>query len=348
MIGRPLFAPRRARRAPRATRREGRSFFASRVCLMACLVVALPAIATQKVIGDEPPDANAAVMPLLRQYATGDLPDRMVALMAMRELGPVAWPAVPVLVEALEDPVMGIRKAAAGALGGIGPAAASAVPALTAALSDPHRFVRSWAAMALDEIGPMARSATGALLRMLEGDRENRRGRAWCASALAKVEADPDLAVPALLRALREDPSEEVRSVAVLSLEHYGREAGCRFAIRGLVDALDDPHWKVRGNAACALPEMGAEASRIASDLARALHDEAPYVRGCAVRALAEVDPGSAATIRAIEGLLDDPDEDVRREAARALGRKDPGATFSGDGSDSLVRPSRAPGRHRG
>jgi HEAT repeat protein len=243
--------------------------------------------ATQEVIGDEPPNANAAVFPLLEDLTSGDVTARIGAVMALRELGSVAWPAVPALVEALSDPVVGVRKGAAGALGGIGPAAESAIPELMLALSDPHRFVRSWAAMALYEIGPAARPATADLVHMMENDVENLRGRSWCASALAKLKADPDLAVPALARALSDDPSEEVRSVAVLSLEAYGMEAARRGATRSLMDALLDSHWKVRGNAACALPEMGPDAEMAISNLEVALRDETEYVRDCAARALA-------------------------------------------------------------
>lgn len=248
--------------------------------------------ATQEVIGDEPPNANAAVMPLLAGLDGEDVSARLAAVMAMRELGPVAWPAVPALIEALSDPIVGIRKGAAGALGGIGPAAVPAVPELARALADPHRFVRSWAAMALYEIGPGAEPAAADLVHMLETDAENLRGRAWCASALPEVRAHPDLAVPALARALSEDASEEVRSIAVLSLEKYGLEAARRGATRFLMDALLDPNWKVRGNAACALPEMGAEAEMAVSRLEGARRDDTPYVRDCAARALAELGVG--------------------------------------------------------
>ncbi len=246
--------------------------------------------ATQEVIGEEPPHANAAVMPLLEDLRGDDVAARIAAVMALRELGPVAWPALPALIEALSDPIMGVRKGAAGALGGIGPAAEEAVPELARALADPHRFVRSWAAMALFEIGPAARPAAADLVQMLETDAENLRGRAWCASALPKLNADPDLAVPALARALSSDESEEVRSVAVLSLEAYGLAAAKRGATRFLIDALLDPHWKVRGNAACALPEMGAEAEIAVSRLEAALRDDTEYVRDCAARALAELE----------------------------------------------------------
>jgi HEAT repeat protein len=293
------------------------------VVALLSLVIALagPIHAIQEVIGDEPPHANAAVFPLLEDLKSEDANVRTGAAMAMRELGPVAWPAVPVLIEALSDPFVGVRKGAAGALGGIGPAAEDAVPALTQALMDPHRFVRSWAAMALFEIGPAANPATASLIHLMENDAENLRGRSWCASALPRLGADPDLAVPALARALADDDSHEVRSVAVLSLEKYGLEAARRGAALSLMDALWDPHWKVRGNAACALPEMGADAELALSKLAGTLRDEAPYVRGCAARALGELGPRALEVAHEIEPLLRDEDDHVRREAQQALQR---------------------------
>lgn len=263
------------------------------VTLLLILLAAGPIGAVQEVIGDEPPHAGSALFPLLEDLASEDATVRISAVMAIRELGPIAWPAVPALTEALSDPVMPVRKGAAGALGGIGPAAEASVPALRGTLADPHRFVRSWAAMALYEIGPAAGSAAPDLIDMMESDASNLRGRAWCASALPRIEADPDLAVPALRRALAGDASEEVRAVAVLSLQKYGSEAAQREGTRALLDALSDPHWKVRGNAACALPEMGKDAEIALSQLVGALRDVTPYVRGCAEQAIQRLRAGA-------------------------------------------------------
>jgi HEAT repeat protein len=151
--------------------------------------------------------------------------------------------------------------------------------------------------MALAEIGAPAHLASAALASMLRVDRENLRGRAWCAEALVKVGAEADLAVPALLEALG-DPSEEVRSVAVLSLEHYGPEAADRGALQALIDTLHDPHWKVRGNAACALPKMGPDpdlAALVTTPLEIAARDDSDYVSNCATRALGELKDLAAA-----------------------------------------------------
>ena len=125
--------------------------------------------------------------------------------------------------------------------------------------------------------------------------------------------------MPALVRALAADPSEEVRSVAVLSLEKYGSEAARRGATLALLEALSDPHWKVRGNAACAFPEMGEDATLGLSYLARALRDAAPYVRGCAARALGELGPAARGVAHELEPLLQDEDGHVRQSARTAL-----------------------------
>ena len=290
--------------------------------LLVCMALASgPAYAKQAVVGDEPPHASAAVYPLLEDLKSEDPSLRTGAAMALRELGSVAWPAIPALIEALSDPWVGVRKGAAGALGGIGPASEVAVPALTLTLTDSHRFVRSWAAMALYEIGPAAEPATAQLIQMLESDSQNLRGRSWCASALARIEADPELAVPALMWALADDASEEVRSVAVLSLEQYGVEAARRGATLSLVDALSDRHWKVRGNAACALPEMGDDLGLAVSRLAGALRDDAAYVRGCAARALGEIGPAALDVAHELAPLLEDEDDHVRSQAEQALKR---------------------------
>jgi HEAT repeat protein len=157
------------------------------------------------------------------------------------------------------------------------------------------------------------------LIHLMENDTENLRGRSWCASALPRLGADPDLAVPALVRALADDDSDEVRSVAVLSLEKYGVEAARRGATLSLMDALWDSHWKVRGNAACALPEMGPDAEMALSQLAGALRDDTPYVRGCAAQALGELGPRALEVAHEIEPLLRDADAHVRRQAQQAL-----------------------------
>lgn len=279
---------------------------------------ALPVHAEQKIAGDEPPHAGFALIRLIEDLSDENPEARIVAAMTIRELGATAELAVPLLVKALEDPLVPMRRSAAGALGGIGPGAAAAVPALTASLADPHRFVRSWAAMALVEIGPASRPATDALIDLLRTDVENLRARSWAASALPVIGADPERAVPALIQALANDESEEVRAVAALSLEKYATDAARLDATKGLIDALSDPVSMVRRNAACALPEMGADAALGASALlALALQDEDAMVRACAARAHSEIGAPAIERVDDLEELLRDEDEHMRGRAKR-------------------------------
>ncbi len=88
-----------------------------------------------------------------------------------------------------------------------------------------------------------------------------------------------------------------------------------------LVDALLDRHWKVRGNAACALPKMGDDTGLAVSRLAGALRDETPYVRGCAAQALGEIGPAALEVAHALEPLLEDENDDVRNRVEQALAR---------------------------
>jgi HEAT repeat protein len=300
---------------------SGRSLLRFVLLLLLSAGSAQPLRAEQKIAGDEPPHAGFALIPLIEDLSAENPEARIAAAMTIRELGATAELAVPLLVKALEDPLVPMRRSAAGALGGIGPGAAAAVPALTASLSDPHRFVRSWAAMALVEIGPASRPATDALIELMRTDVENLRGRSWAASALPVIGADAERAVPALVQTLATDESEEVRAVAVLSLEKYATDAARLGATEGLIQALSDPHSMVRRNAACALPKMGGDASLGASALALALRDESPRVRVCAARALGKIGGRAIEQMHELEALFSDEDEEVRRSAEQAYRR---------------------------
>ena len=76
------------------------------------------------------------------------------------KIGPEAKEAVPVLIDALKDENIYVRRRAALVLVKIGPEAKAAVPALIDALKDKDKDVRSNAAEALGEINtPEARKA---------------------------------------------------------------------------------------------------------------------------------------------------------------------------------------------
>jgi HEAT repeat protein len=77
---------------------------------------------------------------------------RNAAAYTIGGLGPAASPAVPALIEALNDPVDAVRYPVCVALREIGPGAAAAVPALTVMLDDRNDDVASMARKAIRAI----------------------------------------------------------------------------------------------------------------------------------------------------------------------------------------------------
>ena len=75
---------------------------------------------------------------------------------------------------------------------------------------------------------------------------------------LGQIHAKPELAVPALIRSLR-DPVDEVRWTSASSLEAFGNDA--KPAVPALLKALGDPCLGVREDAAYALQKIDPEAA---------------------------------------------------------------------------------------
>jgi HEAT repeat protein len=103
-------------------------------------------------------EAKAAVAVLLEAVKDEDVLVRRNALWAFFNVGPQA---VPALLEALKDDFWVVRNDAAGTLGQIGRQAVEAVPALLEALKDPDYYVRESSASALDRIDPAAKDNQG-------------------------------------------------------------------------------------------------------------------------------------------------------------------------------------------
>ena len=85
----------------------------------------------------------------MQQLQDPDAKARVGAASALARLGPKAAPAVPLLIEALNDQNKLVRTQSIAALGKIGPAAAAAVPVLTPLLRDDDWATRSLATSAL-------------------------------------------------------------------------------------------------------------------------------------------------------------------------------------------------------
>jgi HEAT repeat protein len=283
------------------------------------------------------------------------LSDRLLRRVALRALGHTgSVRAVPVLLEALEEPSAHVVGSAAAALYRLASESGDAERALGAG------------------IGRIGESARGALRELSSrGDQETRRGAALLGALLCDAEAIDgivELAVqeelPALVaRALREWGGGAVEPL----LDVYAREVGVRRAVAlelaadlssassvatdrvaaALRDAASDPEVEVKLSAARSIPPFAAAGDtdllvrlartpdeRVARAAADALEALAEREHGTVERALEQVSldgPGGAALTplagrmlgeRALERLsaalsVDDPA--TRRAAIRAL-----------------------------
>ena len=110
---------------------------------------------------------------------------RAAAADVLGDLGTTASDTVPHLTRVLDDKTEWVRRNAVEALGNIGPAAAEAVPALSRRLQDSESWIRHNTALALAKIGPTATEAVPALRK--NTDDEDRYARANAAVALERI-----------------------------------------------------------------------------------------------------------------------------------------------------------------
>ena len=112
---------------------------------------------------------------------------RAAAADVLGDLGTTASDTVPHLTRALDDEAEWVRRNAIEALGNIGPTAVAAVPALSHRLRDSESWIRHNAALALAKIGPTAAEAVSALRKNI--DDEDRYARANAAVAIERIGA---------------------------------------------------------------------------------------------------------------------------------------------------------------
>lgn len=103
------------------------------------------------------------------------------------------------------------------------------------------------------------------------------------------------------------------RAWAARALTYLGDEN----AIPWLIEALDDPHWRVRMNTLQALGRLGAEGYD--EVLAKRLEDEHERVRCAAALALGRT--GHEFALTPLQEALEDRSEAVRQQADHALAR---------------------------
>ncbi|MBM4001505.1 MAG: HEAT repeat domain-containing protein [Planctomycetes bacterium] len=206
------------------------------------------------------------------------------ACRAIGELGEVGAPAVPKLIDRLNDGVVSVRRHAAAALGGIGPAAGpDAVAALIAALDDKLEPVREDAVIALGKMGEAAASAVPKIQEHLAGTRMTARAR--LAGALWRIA-----------------PSERGAAEKVLFEE---------------LESLNAP-WSAAEELAFIAPQCG----RIGEVAAR-LRSENAETRQFAAMALGGMGSAASEHVALLRQIANDSaaDEDTRKAAAEAADR---------------------------
>jgi HEAT repeat protein len=300
--------------------------------------------------------------------------DWRVAEQVVESLSKIGAPAVPVLVQGLQDQVVAVRWGSARALGSMSSDAVEALPALSKALQDQVMQVQWAAARSIWSIGEetnykdsAGQTAPGLIGALSDDDWVVR----WSAARALGAVGDPsgDGTVSALANALQ-DPDSRVCEAASFALEQMGMAA--REAVPALgtaattVNDTADPSackvidaggeeaaqvmlgtgWTVRWTAVRALGVVGADTDAALPPLTTALRDEEWQVRGVAALALGqfENDVPEQVVVALVESLKDEHAA-VRKAAAIALGEigpdartAEPGLRQAMDDEDAAVR----------
>ena len=182
----------------------------------------------------------------------------MQAVFFLSAMGPLAKPALPEIAKCLEH-------------------SDTAEPAL--------EILNFYASNNQMSPGP---EVTAALLQAMTS--ANRRVRQLAANTVNLFRVDADLAIPALIRTLR-DPAAEVRATSAMGLGYRPRAS---VIVPALTEALDDPDFYVRRNAVWRLGMFGSNAAPAVPRIVGCLSDTNVEVRTKATNAIKLIDAEAA------------------------------------------------------
>lgn len=225
-------------------------------------------------------DARPAVPVLIEALNDANEEVQIAAAQALGEIGPASIGDLPSLVNLLRHRNDGIRRAAAYGLQGMGRLATPAADDLLASAGDPSSDVRESAIAALGRIGAHVEAVLAAL-----DDREGDVRRA-AVNAIPEFAQASERAIAPLIKALR-DPDSNVQSTALGALFKVGRKHPHAVvpAFREVLSNAEN-HFALRSGAADYLAAMGEPAKAAIPDLLRALDADHDWVRRGARRAL--------------------------------------------------------------
>jgi hypothetical protein len=189
----------------------------------------------------------------------------------------------------------------------------AAVGPLTKALGHEDPQARIRVLHALGKLGPKAQESLGAVAKTLQEDSDT-AVRKTAAETLAQIDANAEVALDALLTALKDKDRGVVHTAARLLI--VGNDARTLPALRDMLRGGDDEH---RAEAATALGNAGSPSPEDVEALAGALaNDRNKDVRKAAASALEKCGPSAAPAVSVLIDAL--KDEDLRDTAAGALG----------------------------
>ncbi|MBZ0187401.1 MAG: HEAT repeat domain-containing protein [Candidatus Obscuribacterales bacterium] len=205
---------------------------------------------------------------------------------------------------------------------------------------DKRRAIEALARLSREELPELHRQSTEVLIEVLNKD-DAPSLRAAAATALSQYHSDPEIAVPALTEALK-DNYLKVRVQAVQALGNYqGEGKSAVSALLTMLESESDPNIKT--SLIYTLRNIGRDNQEVANAFMK-LAEDSPQSR-TVFNYLADFGPLMAPMIPRLTEMLKSPDRELRRNAARTLGAmgsaaKDavPALTKAQEDSDRTVR----------
>ncbi len=276
-------------------------------------------------MGKNGQDAVMVLITLLDEPRAKEHSPSVWATKSLALFGPEAQSATPRLVEILKDDQRPLieRLTTLEALGQIGGSHPRAIPALVetlnlAPLGLPDKTqmefnaLRELAIEAIAVVGPDAKSAIPMLLRLINSPSESTRRKS--VTALGRMGAAAQLAVPSLMESLAFDESPAVRDAAETAFARIGTSA-----VPALTHLLGDQDSELRQRAARSLGQMGVPAKPAVGPLKKLFNDPKPEVRLSAAKSVWVITKQAHDSLPVFVEMLKSSDRQLRIQAFRLL-----------------------------
>ncbi len=243
-----------------------------------------------------------------------DVSVRLSALRKLDDMGTGAAPFVPELIKVVDGIHDGERQQALSILKNIGPEATEAVPILIQTLDD-KQYLRDRAIETLQAIGPGAKDAIPALLHVLaEGNTTSNAEQALAAIG-------HDAIAPLIKSLNEKNPDCRrlcTAALGLVALEPRTKAADTsELIIPAIAKMLTDNNFEVEREACLALEKIGAPAKDSVPNLIKAMSNRSEYIRQFSADALGAIGPSAQSAIPVLKQAL--TDESVRRNARAAI-----------------------------